>query len=73
MQRSGWTRNDLIEFLKEHGMTPQVASRRVTEVVNNELNVLSNGYKGLSEDTELYDEDTRKIYRQISDELLRMR
>lgn len=71
MQRRTWNRQDLIKALEEHGMTPQVASRRVNEVIKSELNILASGYEDLASETKLYDEETRIFYTKLSEELKR--
>lgn len=70
MQRSGWSNSDLIKFLTENGLTPQVASRRANEIRRNSLYNLAIGYKELSE-MDLYSEEERYVYLNVAKELLR--
>jgi hypothetical protein len=71
MQRREWDGFNLAQFLTENGMTPQVASRRIGEVNRSYIRAIASGYDDLSK-MDLYDEETRKFYEKVAQELMRI-
>lgn len=69
MQRKGWTRVEMEQFLRGHGMTPQVASRRVTEVNRSYMGAMAEAYQELSE-SDIYDKKTREFYAAVAKEMM---
>lgn len=67
--RKGWTREEMTAFLIEKGMTPQVASRRVTEVNRSYMAAMAEAYQELSE-YEGYSEEEKKIYATVAKEMM---
>lgn len=67
--RKGWTREEMTAFLIEKGMTPQVASRRVTEVNRSYMAAMAEAYQELSE-ANCYNEEEKKIYAAVAKEMM---